>query len=69
MRTPLSERLERVPIGTRYTLAEIAEFIGTKPSTALKCRLMLTENFSAERHLSPISPVPNTFRWEFTRHE
>jgi len=67
--SPLDERLMRVPIGTRHTLAEIAELIGTKPSTALKCRLMLTSGFSAELVLSPISPVPKTLRWEFIRHE
>jgi len=69
MMNSLDERLMRVPIGTRHTLAQIAEFVGTKPSTALKCRLMLTSGFSAELVLSPISPVPNTLRWEFTRHE
>jgi len=65
----LDERLERVPIGIPHTLAEIAEIIGTKPNTALKCRLLCTSNFTAQRMLTELSPVPNTFRWEFVRHE
>jgi len=65
----LDERLDRVPIGISHTLAEIASIIGTKPSTALKCRLLCTANFSAKRMPSPNSPIPKTFRWEFVRYE
>jgi len=65
----LDERLERVPIGIPHTLAQIADLIGTKPNTALKCRLLCTANFSAQRMLSPTSPIPKTIRWEFVRHE
>jgi len=65
----LDERLAKVPRKKWLTLAEIGHTIGTKPSTSLKCRLMLTDGFEARRVIAKESPIANTWRWEFMRYE
>lgn len=69
-RIPLYQRIENaLEIGRWMALDDILAAIGSSSKSYVKMTLHAMPNVTARRVLSKKSPVKNTWKWEFCRHE